>query len=494
MNQKSLRVRFAPSPTGHVHLGSARTALYDYLIAKQAGGQFILRIEDTDRNRYVEGAEDELMKGLHWLGIEWDEGPDKGGPFGPYRQSERKELYLKYAEELIEKRHAYYCFCSTERLKSVREEMRQRKEPYLYDGFCRNIPLDEAKQRVKNGEPHVIRFKTKKEGETVVHDLLRGDIHFPNNTLDDYIIVKSDGWALYHLAATVDDYLMKVTHVVRGSEWLPTSPLHHQIWQAFGWEEPAWVHLSVFLKPSGKGKMSKREAAQLNHDGYSIFLKDLEYLGYLPEAVINWIALMGWSFDDKTEFFSMDDLIEKFSLEKLNPSPAAINFSKLDHFNKLHIKHLTERELAERCLPFFEKENINALVDQVTQMAPALKERITTLDEAVPWLRFIFVDEIDLSPDSLIMHEKTKQESFVLGKAVLDMVSKIENWDFSIIETAVTQFKDANGLSPRQLYAYIRNAITGQRATPPLFDCMLVLGKEKTMDRLEKATNILASD
>ena len=266
---KPARVRFAPSPTGHMHLGSARTALYDYLLARKTGGQFILRIEDTDQKRYVEGAEQELLDGLHWLGLEWDEGPDKGGEYGPYRQSERKEIYQKYARQLVETGHAFYCFCTPERLKSVREEQIKNKVQAKYDGTCRNIPLHEADQRIKNGEQHVVRFKTPKEGTTVVNDLLRGEIVVDNSTLDDYIIVKSDGLALYHLAAPVDDHLMKITHVLRGSEWLPTFPLHSLIHKAFGWEEPVWVHLSVFLKPSGKGKMSKREAQDLAKDGKS---------------------------------------------------------------------------------------------------------------------------------------------------------------------------------------------------------------------------------
>lgn len=493
MTENSLRVRFAPSPTGHVHLGSARTALYDYLISKQKGGKFVLRIEDTDRNRYVEGAEKELIDGLHWLGIDWDEGPNKGGPYGPYRQSEKKGTYLKYAEELIDKGHAYYCFCSADRIKAVREDMREQKKPLLYDGFCRKIPLDEAKNRVANGERHVIRFKTQKEGETIVHDLLRGEIRFPNNTLDDYIIVKSDGWALYHLAATVDDHLMQITHVIRGSEWLPTSPLHQQIWEAFGWERPKWVHLSVFLKPSGKGKMSKREVAQLSNDGYSIFLKDLESLGYLPEAVVNWIALMGWSYDDKTEYFSMDDLIEKFSLEKLNPSPAAINFSKLDHFNKLHIKHLSDKELAQRIQPFFDQKEIDAPFDKLTQIVPVIKERLVTLDESINWCKFLFVDEIIVEPESLVFHEMTQAQSIAIADKLLSILTLIDEWSMDLIEERVKDMMEEFSLTPKQLFSYLRNAISGQNVTPPLFECMVVMGKEKVIKRLEKAKNLLAS-
>ena len=490
-SQTTLRVRFAPSPTGHVHLGSARTALYDYLIARKMGGQFVLRIEDTDQKRLVQGAEEELINGLHWLGIDWDEGPLKGGLYGPYRQSERKEIYQQYAKKLIENGSAYYCFCSHERLKKVREDMQKQKKNPLYDGLCRNIPIDEVEERIRNGESYVIRFKTPKEGKTIVKDLLRGEITFENKMLDDYIIVKSDGWALYHLAATVDDHLMKITHVIRGSEWLPTSPLHHLIWQAFGWEEPTWVHLSIFLKPSGKGKMSKRDATQLNNDGYSIFLKDLEGLGYLPEAVINWVALMGWSYDDHTEFFSMDDLVEKFSLEKLNPSPAAINFSKLDHFNKLHIKNISDRELAERIFPYFEKNSIKASLDDLEKISPVLKERMITLDDSVKRCEFLFKEKIDHETGSLLIRDLSLEKSKEISSKVVEVINSIDEWTLESIEKKVKTYMEKEGLAPKQLYSYLREAISGQRVTPPLFDCMVVLGKERTIHRLEESQSIL---
>ncbi len=379
---RPVRVRIAPSPTGRVHLGNARTALYDFLLARQTGGQFVLRIEDTDRRRYVEGAEEELMESLRWLGLEWDEGPDKGGPYGPYRQSERKDIYLEYAQKLIETGHAYYCFCTPQELEKSRQEQMARKEPIHYPGTCRNIPPAEAQARVDAGEPHVIRFRVPKEGATTVVDLLRGPITVENRLIDDYILVKSDGWALYHLAAMVDDHLMKITHVIRGAEWLPTLPLHSLIIRAFGWEEPVWVHLSLFLKPSGKGKMSKRESADLIKEGHSIFLKDLRELGYIPEGVDNWISLMGWAYDERTEFFTMPDLIEKFSLEKLNPSPAAINFSKLDYFNGLHIRSLAIPDLAQRVKPFFEQAGYRVDDETLLKIAPLIQERIGTLDDA----------------------------------------------------------------------------------------------------------------
>lgn len=491
--QISYRVRFAPSPTGHVHLGSARTALYDYLVAKKTNGQFILRIEDTDRKRLVAGAEEELINGLHWLGIEWDEGPLKGGPYEPYRQSERKAIYQKYARQLIEKGWAYYCFCSPEKIRTVREEMQKRKLTPHYDGTCRSLSLKEAEMRIEIGEPYVIRFKTPHEGVTVINDLLRGEITFENKNLDDYIIVKSDGWALYHLAATVDDHLMKITHVIRGSEWLPTSPLHHLIWQALEWDEPIWVHLSVFLKPSGKGKMSKRETAQLGNDGYSIFIKDLEDLGYLPEAVINWIALMGWSYDDHTEYFTLNDLIEKFSLEKLNPSPAAINFSKLDHFNKMHINKLTDRELSERISPFFVKNAIDVSINQLEKIAPALKERMTTLDDAVQICGFLFKDEILFDVDALLISDLSLEKLKDITENVIEIMQSISSWSIASIEEQVSKYMQKESLTPKQLFNFLREAIFGQKNTPPLFDCIFVLGKEKTIQRLKESREILAA-
>ena len=487
-----VRVRFAPSPTGHVHLGSARTALYDYLIARQTGGQFILRIEDTDRKRLVKGAEAELIDGMHWLGIDWDEGPDKGGPYSPYRQSERKEIYQEHARKLIDSGKAYYCFCSLDRLGQVRKERQEKKLPPHYDGLCRLLDPEEAQRKVDAGEPHVIRFKSPREGKTVVNDVLRGKIEFDNKNMDDFILVKTDGWALYHLAAIVDDHLMKITHVIRGSEWLPTSPLHALIWRAFGWQEPAWVHLSVFLKPSGKGKMSKREAQDLNKDGYSIFIKDLEKLGYLPEAVNNWAALMGWSYDDHTEFFTMGDLIEKFSLDKLNPSPAAINFSKLDHFNKLHIKNLSDEELAKRLLPYFLQAGLKADMDKLIAIAPALKDRIATLDDSVERCTFLFTENIQYRKESLLIKDVEKNRVSSIALDTIELLQGVTDWQPANLEKLLTSYMETQGLSPRQYFSFLREAISGQQVTPPLFDSMVVLGKETTLKRLEAANKLIS--
>jgi glutamyl-tRNA synthetase len=486
-----VRVRFAPSPTGHLHLGSARTALYDYLIARKTGGQFILRIEDTDQKRLVEGAEQEIYQGLKWLGLDWDEGPDVGGPYGPYKQSERKSIYQKYAKELIESGHAYYCFCTPERLNEVRQEQQKRKEMTLYDGKCRTLSLEEAAVRVKAGEKHVIRFKTPKDGSTTLTDLLRGEITVENKNLDDYIIVKSDGLALYHLAAAVDDHLMRITHVIRSSEWLPTAPLHSMIHQAFGWNEPVWVHLSVFLKPSGKGKMSKRDAAELVKDGHSIFIKELEKLGYLPEAVLNWIALMGWSYDDHTEFFTKDELIEKFSLEKLNPSPAAINFQKFDYFNANYIRILDNEDLATRIRPFFEELGITIDFPTLAKIAPIIRERLTTLDDAIDMAGFFFKDFPRIEVDQLIGKDMTKKESAQVIETTLNVFNKLPILEKELTESQMRIVVDKEGWSAGQAFGILRIAITGQKVSPPLFESIAIIGKDVVMERLESALNIL---
>lgn len=490
MNQ-SVRVRFAPSPTGHMHLGSARTALYDYLLAHQSNGQFILRIEDTDTKRYVPGAEEELMEGLRWLGLDWDEGPDKGGPYGPYRQSERKEIYQEYAKQLVESGHAFYCFCTPEHLSRVREEQQKHKEPPHYDGTCRNLIREEAEARIQNGEKYVIRFKTPKEGSTTVNDHLRGDITVENHTLDDYILVKSDGWALYHLAAMVDDHLMKITHVIRGSEWLPTFPIHSLLYKAFGWEEPIFIHLSLFLKPSGKGKMSKRESAELIKDGYSIFIRELKALGYLPEAVINWITLMGWSYDDHTEFFTLPDLVEKFSIDHLNPSPAAINFTKFDYFNGLHIRNLSDQDLATRIQPFFEAKGYKSDAATLLKMAPILKERIATLDDAVDMAGFFFREEVTPKAEDLIAKGLTVEQSADAAEKAYNLLVTLPDMEVKTVEPRMREMVEQLGLSVGQVFGILRVAVTGQRVSPPLFESMEIIGRDKVLKRIRNAIELL---
>lgn len=493
MNLRPARVRFAPSPTGRTHLGSGRTALYDYLLARQTGGQFILRIEDTDQKRYVHGAEEELIRSLHWLGLEWDEGIDVGGPHAPYRQSERREIYQQYAHWLIEHDHAFYCFCSPDRLAKVRQEQMAKKQPTHYDGTCRQLDRSEADRRVQAGEKHVIRFKTPQEGSITFRDVLRGEITVENRNIDDYIIIKSDGLALYHLAAMVDDHLMDITHVIRGSEWLSTFPLHVHIVRAFGWQEPEWVHLSVFLKPSGKGKMSKRESSELMKDGYSIFVDDLQNLGYLPEAVLNWIALMGWSYDDKTEFFTIDDLVEKFSLDHLNPSPAAINFSKLDHFNGLHIRSLPVGDLAERTKPFFISAGYRVDDPTLHQVTPLIQERMVTLDEAPERGGFFFLPEVHPDPKELVGKNMTQIQSIEAARKALQVLETLPDFSHEQAEPPLRQLAEEMGLNAGQIFGILRVAVTGQTVSPPLLESMTVIGRERVLGRVRKAIELLES-
>jgi glutamyl-tRNA synthetase len=480
------RVRFAPSPTGRFHIGGARTALYNYLLARQTGGQFILRIEDTDQKRYVPDSEEEMMESLRWLGLEWDEGPDVGGPHGPYRQSERKEIYQEHAKRLVDLNHAYYCFCTPERLSQVRQRQQKLKQPPRYDGLCRNLDPEEALTRVEAGEKHVIRFKTPHEGSTTAVDLLRGPITVENSTLDDYILLKSNGLPVYHLAAMVDDHLMKITHVFRGSEWLPTFPLHVLIYQALGWEQPQWVHLSVFLNPSGRHKMSKRDEG-----AKGIFVLELKEMGYAPEGLANWIAMMGWSYDDHTEFFTMDDLIEKFSLNKLNPSPAAVDYKKLDHFSGLHIRNWSLQELTERLRPAFIEAGFEADEARLEKIAPIIQERIRTFEEAVEIAGFFFEDHIEPDPAELVGKKMTAAESANAATQAYQVINALPDLQIEPLEQALRSLADELSLKAGQLFGILRIAVTGQRVSPPLIESMAIIGKAEVLVRVKHAAEIL---
>ncbi len=484
------RVRFAPSPTGRTHLGSGRTALYNYLLARQTGGQFILRIEDTDQKRYVPGAEEELMEGLRWLGLSWDEGPDVGGTFGPYRQTERRDLYKKYARQLIENGNAYYCFCSQtdEAQNPTDKQKRQHRD------ICpnRELPLAKADTRIASGESHIIRFKMPREGNITVTDAIRGDITVENSTLDDYVLVKSDGLPVYHLAVVIDDHLMQITHAFRTSEWLPTFPLHGHLYNAFGWEQPIWVHPSIFLKPDGKGKMSKRDTEDMLNEGKSIFLGDFEKMGYLPEAVVNWAALIGWSYDDKTEFFTLEDLVKKFSIEKLNPSPAAINFSKLDHFNGLHIRALGVDDLAKRIRPFFEQAGYQVHYEHtLQQVAEVLQIRLGTLAEAPEKGGFFFKDEIHPDAEMLIGKKQTAAESLAMARRIEALIQSLPDFSEDTANQPLRDLATELELKAGHVFGFLRNALTAQKVSPPVFETMIIIGREKVLERIRYAVDAL---
>ncbi len=490
MSIKPARTRIAPSPTGHMHLGTARVALYDYLLAKKTGGQFILRIEDTDLKRTVSGAEQEIMDGLRWLGLEYDEGPDVGGKYGPYRQTDRREIYQQHAKILINSGHAYTCFCTAEQLEKTKQEQMKRKENPHYDGTCRALSPDEAAKRIANGETYTVRFKMPKEGVTVAHDHLRGDITTENKQLNDYVLLKSDGLPTYHLAATVDDHEMEITHVLRGSEWLGTFPLHVNIVRAFGWEEPIWIHLSVFLKPSGKGKMSKREAAVAMKDGYSIFIKDMQELGFTPEGVLNWSALMGWGVAED-DVMTVNQMIDRFTIDSLTPSPAAINFQKLDHFNATHIRLFTTEDLAARLKPYFTREGLEVNDDVLLKMIPLIRERLTTLDDCLAFGSFFFMEEVTPAAEDLIAKGLDAKQSAEIARKTYEILSSLPSVDHATAEPPMRAYVEQSGLNVNQVFGILRVATTGQKVSPPLFESMEIIGREKSLQRVRNAIEIL---
>src|SRR5688572_8080792 len=487
---KPVRTRVAPSPTGHMHLATARVALYDYLLAKKTGGQFVLRIEDTDLQRTVPGTEQEIMDGLRWMGLNYDEGPDVGGPYGPYRQTERREIYQEHAKMLVESQHAYPCFCSPERLERVRQEQQKRKETPRYDGTCRVLDPEEAARRVANGEKYVIRFKMPQTGTTLAHDHLRGDIITENSQLNDYVLLRSDGLPTYHLAAMVDDHEMRITHVLRGAEWLSTFPLHVNIVRAFGWEEPVWIHLSVFLKPSGKGKLSKRDTTLAMQDGYSVFIKDMNELGFTPEGVNNWIALMGWGVAED-DVMTLDQMVERFSIDHLTPSPAAINFQKLDHFNGTHIRLLTTEDLARRIRPYFIDAGLEVDDDILLKVTPLIRERLVTLDDCLAFAAFFFKETVEPNPNDLIAKGLDAQQSAEIARKSYAILASLPDISHQTAEPPMREYVEKSGFSASQVFGILRAAVTGQKVSPPLFESMEIIGKEKVLERLQKAIQIL---
>jgi glutamyl-tRNA synthetase len=487
---KPARTRVAPSPTGHMHLATARVALYDYLLAKKTGGQFVLRIEDTDLTRTVPGAEQEIMDGLRWLGLNYDEGPDVGGPYGPYRQTDRREIYQAHARTLVNSGHAYPCFCTPDRLEKVRQEQMKRKENPHYDGTCRNLDSDEAARRVANGESYIIRFKMPHEGTTTAHDHLRGDIITENKQLNDYVLLKTDGLPTYHLAAMVDDHEMGITHVLRGSEWLGTFPLHVNIVRAFGWEEPVWVHLSVFLKPSGKGKLSKRDTSIAMKDGYSVFIKDMSDLGFTPEGVNNWIALMGWGVAED-DVMTVDQMVDRFSIDSLTASPAAINFQKLDHFNATHIRLFTTEDLAARVKPYFIREGFNVNDEILLKIIPLIRARLVTLDDCISFGGFFFKDAVTPVPEDLIAKGLDAKQSAEAARKAYQILAGQPDISHEKCEPPLRAYVEESGLNANQVFGILRVATTGQKVSPPLFESMEVIGREKCLQRIKTAIETL---
>jgi glutamyl-tRNA synthetase len=490
LDLKPVRTRFAPSPTGRMHIGNARSALYPFLLARHTGGTFILRIEDTDQKRYSPGAEQELIDGLHWMGMEYDEGPDIGGPHGPYRQTERRATYTEYAWKLVGLGHAFPCFCTPERLDLVRQEQIKNKQNPRYDGTCRRLDPEDARRRAQSGERHVIRFKMPKQGSITTTDLLRGPIVTENAALDDSVLLKSDGLPTYHLAAMLDDHLMEITHVIRGSEWLPSMPLHMHVIRAFGWDEPTFVHLSVFLKPSGKGKMSKRESAEAIKDGHSIFVSDMQALGYIPEGVLNWIALMGWGVSED-DVMTLESMIARFDINSLTPAPPAINFAKLDHFNATHIRLLQSDDLAARLKPYFVREGLLVEDARLLKIIPLIRERLVTLDDCLPFAAWFFKETVTPRPEELVAKNMSAAQSAEVARQSYAILAGLPEISHELAEPPMRALVEKLSLSPNQVFGILRVAITGQTVSPPLFESMEVVGKDKVLERLKDAIGIL---
>jgi glutamyl-tRNA synthetase len=486
-----VRVRYAPSPTGDFHVGGARTALFNYLFARHHGGKFILRVEDTDQKRYNPDALTWLMDGLRYLGLDWDEGPDIGGDFGPYTQTERLEHYQHACRQLIDNGHAYRCFCSPERLNTVRQE-RQKQGLSGYDRHCRAIPPAEAEARAAANEPFTVRLKVPLEGAVTFHDAIRGDITYQNEQLQDTVIMKSDGIPTYHLAVVVDDHLMEISHIFRGNEWVNSTPLHIYLYQWLGWEPPVIAHLPVILNPAGKGKMSKREGRAPDGRVLPVFVRTFKELGYLPQAMVNYLALVGWSFDDKTEIMSRQELIERFTLERVNPSPAAWDYDKLNHFNGVYIRMLSAEELAGRLMPYLEAAGIAADYETILKLAPSIQERLTVLSDAAEWVDFFFVDELpayDLN--ELVPRKMSLADIPAILTAARDTLSGTE-FNHDALDAALRETAGELGVKPGQMFQPIRVAVCGKKVAPPLFDTLAVLGKAKTLSRIEAALARLA--
>ncbi|HET9476352.1 MAG TPA: glutamate--tRNA ligase [Dehalococcoidia bacterium] len=478
----TVRARYAPSPTGEPHLGNIRTALFDWLLARHHGGKFILRIEDTDQARKVEGGVESQMEALRWLGLDWDEGPDIGGPFAPYTQSERLEIYQSHADQLISSDRAYKCFCSPERLEQVRLAQQARKEPPRYDRHCRDLTSAEREAVEATGVRPVVRFKTPLDGETTALDALRGEVTFQNSTLDDFVLLKSDGYPTYHLAAQVDDHLMEITHVLRGEEWLPSAPRHFLVYQAFGWDPPVFAHLSRVLGPD-KAKLSKRHGAHA--------ALDYRDQGYLPDAVINFMALLGWSLDDHTEIIDRETLIRHFDLDRVLPNPAVFNAEKLVWMNGMYIREMSADALCDAARPYLERD-LGRTVDRdlLLRIIPLVQERIKVLSDITAMADFFFTGgHLEYDTETLLGKKYAGQQhaaNQALSR-VIAAIDEVEPWTHEALEAAVRPLAEELGVKAGELFGLVRVAVTGKTATPPLFETMEILGRQTTLQRLRVA-------
>ena len=471
-----VRTRIAPSPTGIAHVGTAYIALFNYAFALQHKGNFIIRIEDTDRQRFVEGAEQVIYDAMAWLGIPYEEAPDKGGPYAPYRQSDRLEIYHKYAEELIEKGHAYYCFCSPSELDEMRKEQQKAGKLPMYDGRCRKIPLEQAKERAKT-EKHVVRLHMPEEGKSTWHDLIRGEIEFENALVDDQVLLKSDGFPTYHLAVVIDDHLMEITHILRGEEWISSTPKHLVLYDYFGWEKPQYAHMPLLRNPD-HSKLSKRK----NDVSITSYMEK----GYLPEALLNFLALLGWSHPQHEEVFSLQNFLENFTIYRMQKTGPVFDLNKLNWMNGLYIREkITESELINRLKPFIPHD---FPLEKLTEILPLIKERLVVLYDFESLTDF-FYREFAV-PTELLLKKTTTEELRTQLKETISLLEQKE-WSLQIIEVGIRELQEQRNWKKSQYFMMLRVAVTGKTATPPLFETMQVLGKEKTLKRLRAALSAI---
>jgi glutamyl-tRNA synthetase len=480
-SEQLVRLRFAPSPTGYPHLGNIRTALFNWLFARHHNGKFILRIEDTDVTRKVEGAVDIIVNSLQWLGLNWDE--------GPYFQSQRLSIYNDIVNKLLEEDHAYLCYCSPERLGRMRQEQAKRRQPPKYDRLCRGLSQAERTRLRSTGVNPVIRFKTPLEGETTVCDLIRGTVTFKHDVLDDFILLKSDGYPTYHLASIVDDHLMAISHVLRADEWLSSTPRHILLYQALNWQAPQFAHLPMILGPD-RAKLSKRHGATT--------ITEYQEQGYLSDAMVNFLALLGWSLDDRTELLSREELTRHFSLERVGKTAAIFNKDKLEWMNGVYLRKLNLGEFIKHAMPFLDRDLPKSVErplnnNYVSQVLFLVQERAKTLAEVPQLADFFFLDELKYDASLLLIKELDARAATQIITTTLKILKEVTNWDALNLEDILRPLATELNLGTRQLFGLLRVAVTGRVAAPPLFQTMAVLGKEKCLERLNTSLQRLST-
>ena len=488
--KRPVRTRYAPSPTGPQHIGGIRSALFAWLFARRHGGQFILRIEDTDQKRTVPGSVEMILESFDWLEMDIDEGPGVGGPYAPYVQSERLELYQTWAKWLVEKGHAYKCFASADELAQM------RAAGGGYDRRYRDISAAEADDLEAQGLPFVIRFKMPLTGLTVGDDLIRGAIQFDNDKLQDAVLLKSDGYPTYHLAHIVDDHHMRISHVTRAVEWLPSFPLHLQIWRALGWDKPQFAHLPVLLNPNGKGKLSKRKQQFADADGRSVPVLVQEFIeaGYLPAAVMNFLTNIGWNYGDNQEVFSTAQAIERFDLKEVNPANSAYPIAKLDWLNSQYIQRADASELCRALQPILTGAGYSVDEKLLMRVVPLLQVRLKSLNDVVPMAGFFFADPASFlppPPEILIQRKMDELQTAEVLRASVPILEQVPDFAADAQHAAMAAYAKSSGFKNGQVFGTLRAAVTGQRVSPPTFETMEILGPAESRRRIELALDSL---